>query len=121
MKKIITLCIFLCSMFSFSQESSFFENVRLGGTFGFSFGSNSTTLSIAPSAVYDFNEELSIGGSIGYMYNKSKDYSANMYSASIITLYRPIPSMLESFLENYYSLMSIKKLVLLQTIIVTLL
>ena len=75
----------------FSQESSFTDNIRVGGTFGFSFGSNTTILSISPSAIYDFNEELSLGGSIGYLYNKSYNYSANMYTASIITLYRPIP------------------------------
>ncbi|MEX6625411.1 hypothetical protein PG913_07340 [Tenacibaculum pacificus] len=92
MKKIITLCLFLCSAFSFAQESNLLGNIRLGGSFGFSLGENSTTLSITPSLVYDFNEEFSIGGSIGYLHNKSKGYSSNVYSAGIITLYRPIPT-----------------------------
>ena len=90
MKKITLLCLLFYSISIFSQDSSFIDNVRLGGTFGFSFGSNNTTLAISPSAVYDFNEELSIGGSLGYLYNKSRNYSANVFSASIITLYRPI-------------------------------
>ncbi len=92
MKRIIPLCLFFCSISIFSQEDNFWDNVRFGGGFGFSFGSNATTLSISPSAVYDFSEEFSIGGSIGYLYNKSENYSANVYSASVITLYRPIRS-----------------------------
>ena len=90
MKKILLFCFLFCSITSFSQENNFWENVRVGGTFGFSFGNNITTLSISPSAVYDFNEEFSFGGSIGYSHNKSGDYSANMYTASVITMYRPI-------------------------------
>ena len=105
MKKIITLSLFLLSISLFSQESDFWNNTRFGGSFGFSFGSNTTTLSISPSAVYDFNEEFSFGGSIGYLYNKSSDYSANMYSASVIALYRPIPEIEFSseLLQSYVS------------------
>lgn len=90
MKKIIFFCFALSSIVSFSQDSNFWGNVRLGGTFGLSLGSNSTSVAVSPSAIYDFNEEFSIGASIGYLYNKSKSYSANVYSASVITLYRPI-------------------------------
>lgn len=105
MKKIIILFLFLFSITTFSQESNFWSNTRFGGSFGFSFGSNTTTLSISPGAVYDFSEEFSIGGSIGYLYNKSSDYSANMYSASVITLYRPIPEIEFSgeLLQSYVS------------------
>lgn len=105
MKTLIAFSIFFYSLFSFSQESSFWNNTRFGGSFGFSFGSNTTTLSISPSAVYDFNEEFSLGGSIGYLYNKSSNYSANMYSASVITLYRPIPEIEFSgeLLQSYVS------------------
>ncbi|CAM1347029.1 hypothetical protein [Tenacibaculum insulae] len=91
MKKLIILCLFLSSVSTFSQESSFWENTRFGGSFGFSFGNNTTTLSIAPGVIYDFSDEFSMGGNLGYLYNKSKGTSANMYSASVITLYRPIP------------------------------
>ena len=105
MKKFITLSLFLLSISFFSQASDFWNNTRFGGSFGFSFGSNTTTLSISPSAVYDFNEEFSFGGSIGYLYNKSSDYSANMYSASVIALYRPIPQIEFSgeLLQSYVS------------------
>ncbi|WP_271406134.1 hypothetical protein [Tenacibaculum soleae] len=105
MKTLIAFSIFFYSLFSFSQESSFWNNTRFGGSFGFSFGSNTTTLSISPSAIYDFSEEFSLGGSIGYLYNKSSNYSANMYSASIITLYRPIPEIEFSgeLLQSYVS------------------
>lgn len=92
MKKIITLCLFLFVASSFSQESNFFDNIRFGGAFGFSLGSNTTTLSISPSLVYDFNEEFSFGGNIGYLYNKSKNYNASTYTAGVISLYRPIPT-----------------------------
>ena len=90
MKKIIPFCIFLLSTTMFSQESSFTDNIRVGGSFSFSFGSNTNTYAIAPSAVYDFNEEFSIGGSIGYSYSKSEIYSAKAYSSSVLLMFRPI-------------------------------
>ena len=101
----IILFLFLFSINIFSQESAFWNNTRFGGSFGFSFGRNTTTLSISPSAVYDFNEEFSFGGSIGYLYNKSSNYSANMYSASVIALFRPIPQIEFSseLLQSYVS------------------
>ncbi|WP_233884981.1 hypothetical protein [Tenacibaculum piscium] len=90
MKKIITIALFLFAMTSFSQEDSFWDTVRFGGSFDLSLGGNNTSVGVSPSAVYDFNEEFSIGGSLGYLHNKSNNYSANMYSVSIIGLYRPI-------------------------------
>ena len=47
-----------------------------------------TSVAISPSAIYDFNEEFSIGASIGYLYNKSKsDYSANMFILLVLLPY----------------------------------
>ena len=74
----------------FSQESSFTDNIRVGGSFSFSFGSNTNTYAIALSAVYDFNEEFSMGETIGYSHNKSEIYSANAYPSIVLMMFRPI-------------------------------
>ncbi len=92
MKNLLTFCLLTLSISIFSQsnEDSFLSKVRFGGGFGFSFGSNNTSISVSPTAVYDFNEEFSIGATLGYLYNKRGDFNANVYSASVLTLYRPI-------------------------------
>lgn len=90
MKQLLKILILTLSLSTFSQESNFWDDVRLGGGFGFSFGNNITTLSVSPTAVYDISEEFSMGASLGYLYNKSGDFNANVFSGSVLTLYRPI-------------------------------
>ncbi|WP_369047790.1 hypothetical protein [Tenacibaculum sp. UWU-22] len=87
----IIIFIFVSSMiFSQSDDNKFLDNVRFGGGLGFGFGSNNTTISLTPVAVYDFNEEFSLGASLGYMYNKSGDFKSNIYSFGLLSLYKPI-------------------------------
>lgn len=92
MKKLFFLiCLTICSL-SFSQNDStidFWDNVRFGGGFGLNFGNNITTVSVNPTAVYDFNEKISLGTSLGYTYNKNGDYKSNIYTASILSLFQP--------------------------------
>lgn len=91
MKKVFIIAVFLFySVFAFTQEHSFWKNLRFGGDASFGFGSNNTTLAISPAAVYDFNESFSIGLGIGYVYNKNEGLSSNIITPKIITLYRPI-------------------------------
>ena len=92
-----TICTFflLVNCISFSQDASlnknksnFWENVRIGGNLGLSFG-NITTVNVSPTAVYDFNEKFSLGASVGYIYNKNSDFRSNGYTASILSIYTP--------------------------------
>lgn len=86
MRKIALFFVLLFAISSYSQESEFWKNFRLGGRFGLSFGNNTTSISVSPTVVYDFNEEFSMGASIGYLYNKTSNFNANVYSSSIIII-----------------------------------
>ncbi len=90
MKKIILFFIICFSTTLYAQESNFWDNVRFGGGFGLGFGNNNTTISIAPSVIYDFNETISLGAGVGYLYNKQNDFKSNVFSTSIISLYNPL-------------------------------
>ncbi|TYP99366.1 hypothetical protein C7447_102688 [Tenacibaculum adriaticum] len=91
MKKIFTLLFLITFSTIVGQEkqSDFWENVRFGGGIGLGFGNNNTTIAVSPTAVYDFNEQFSLGVSLGYIYNKRGDYKSNVFSGSLLSLYRP--------------------------------
>ncbi|HEX9152100.1 MAG TPA: hypothetical protein VF842_08460 [Flavobacterium sp.] len=73
------------------SQSDFWKKVQFGGGIGFSFGSGYTDVSVAPSAIYNFNEYLAIGLGAQYTYAKQKDYYAShLYGGSIIGLFNPI-------------------------------
>ena len=74
-----------------NSNDDFWENVRFGGGFNVGFGSNYTTIAISPSAIYDFSDEFSTGLSLSYLYSKNKTFNttANVYGASVISLYNP--------------------------------
>ncbi|MFL0120205.1 hypothetical protein V2611_00235 [Tenacibaculum maritimum] len=93
MKKGIALLSLICSLHLSSQnttKSDFWNHVHYGGGLGLSFRSNNTTVSISPSALYEFNDQFSLGASLGYLYNKQNSLTSNVFSASIISLYNPI-------------------------------
>ena len=87
MKKIILLFVLCFTTTIFSQQKSeFWKQVRLGGAFGFNIGS-ATNITIAPSAVYDFNNGFFLGSGVNYQYNKYRSATTTIYGASFITLY----------------------------------
>ena len=72
-------------------QSDFWRNVQFGGGIGLSFGSGYTDISLAPSAIYNFNQYVALGLGAQYTYVKQKDYYAsNLYGGSIIALFNPI-------------------------------
>ena len=72
-------------------ENQFWKNVQIGGGLGLGFGSGYTDISIAPSAIYNFNEYAALGLGLQYKYLKQKDYYAShFYGGSIIGLLNPI-------------------------------
>lgn len=92
MKKITLLIFALLYSATFAQltQNSFWDNVRFGGGFGFSFGNNTTTFSISPTGIYDFNDNFSAGIGAGYQYSKRNNIKSNVYSLSLLSLFNPI-------------------------------
>ena len=74
-----------------AKTSSFWDNVQFGGGIGASFGNDYTDVTIAPSAIYNFNEHFAFGTGLQYSNLKQKHYySSNVYGGSLIGLYNPI-------------------------------
>ena len=95
---LVLLALFL-SGFLFAQQNNMapktqsqsWRNVQFGGGIGVGFGSNYTDISLAPSAIYNFNEYAALGLGLQYKYLKQKGYYAsNLYGGSIIGLLNPI-------------------------------
>lgn len=73
------------------MQSDFWRKVQFGGGIGLSFGSGYTDISLAPSAIYNFNQYVALGLGAQYTYVKQKNYYAsNLYGGSIIALFNPI-------------------------------
>lgn len=92
MKKILFFIFLLGTTLGFSQKNedyNFWNNVRFGGGIGLGFGNNTTTFAISPTAIYDFNEKVSLGVGIGYQYSKQNDFKSNVYNIGVLSLYNP--------------------------------
>jgi hypothetical protein len=74
-----------------TPQNDFWKNVQFGGGVGLGFGSGFTTITLAPSAIYNFNEYVALGAGAQYSYLKQRDFFAtNLYGGSIIALANPI-------------------------------
>ena len=75
-----------------NSQNNFWEKVQFGGGLGLGFGSGFTDITVAPSAIYNFNEYIALGIGAQYSYLKQRDFFAtNLYGGSLITLANPIP------------------------------
>ncbi len=73
------------------QKSEFWQKVRFGGGLGLSFGSGFTDITIAPSAIYQFNQYVAAGvGLQGSYISVRNNYEAFTYGGSLILLVNPI-------------------------------
>ena len=78
--------------FSTNPPNDFWSKVQYGGGFGLSLGSGFTDISIAPSAIYNFNSYFAMGAGLQYTYASQRNfYTSNLYGGSLITLFNPIP------------------------------
>lgn len=74
-----------------STKSYFWKKVQFGGGIGLSVGSGFTDITLAPNAIYNFNNYVSLGAGLQGSYVSLKDnYSSAIYGASLITLFNPI-------------------------------
>ena len=95
---ILSLSLVICSTLSAQQQpykkqsqSDFWDKVQFGGGLGLGFGSGYTDISVAPSAIYNFNPYVSLGLGAQYSYVSQKDsYTSNLYGGSLIALVNPI-------------------------------
>ena len=72
-------------------KSEFWNKVQLGGGLGVGVGTGTTNVSIAPTAIYNFNQYVSAGLGIQYNNFKQKDlFTSNMYGGSVVGLFNPI-------------------------------
>ncbi len=75
-----------------TKASSFWNNVRFGGGIGLSFGNGFFSGTLAPSAIYQFDERFALGVGLNGTYNSQKDtYSSTIIGGSLISLFNVIP------------------------------
>jgi hypothetical protein len=74
-----------------AKTGAFWENVQFGGGLALGIGNDYTNITVAPSAIYNFNEHFAFGPALQYSYLKQKNYySSNIFGGSLIGLYSPI-------------------------------
>ncbi len=73
------------------SKAEFWRKVRFGAGLGVGVGSDYTNIAVAPSAVYDVNEYVSVGLGVQYGYVKQKSlFNSHLYGASLIGLVNPV-------------------------------
>jgi hypothetical protein len=97
-KSVFVLGIILLTNLIYSQskpENDFWNKVQIGGGFALSVGSGYTNISVAPSAIYNFNKIFAAGVGLQGSYVKVNDqdarYNSYIYGGSLIGLANPIP------------------------------
>ena len=94
----LIIILFVCNNLIAQQQpytsksrSDFWNHVQFGGGLGLGFGSGYTDISVAPSAIYNFNKYVALGVGAQYTYVKQQNYYAShLYGGSIIGLFNPI-------------------------------
>ena len=97
LKKVLSVLFFLTISASlFSQTSTttsndFWQHVRYGGGIGLGFGNGFFSGTLAPSAIYEFNEMFALGVGLNGTYSSRKNYyNSTVLGGSLIGLFNPI-------------------------------
>lgn len=95
---VLYIVLFCVSTVSSSQNlentNTFWDHVRFGGGIGLSFGDGFFSGTLAPSAIYQFNEEFGLGLGLNGTYNSLKNnYNSTILGVSVISLFNPIPEL----------------------------
>ena len=87
-----------------NQKSEFWSHVRFGGGVGLSFGDGFFSGTLAPSAIYKFDEKFAAGVGLNMSYNTEKNfYESYVLGTSFIGLFSPIPQLqLSTEFEQLY-------------------
>lgn len=99
-KSVLAVSFMLCFGSIHAQEkdvSDFWNDVQFGGGIGVSVGSDFTDISLAPSAIYNFNEYFAAGVGLQGSFVKVRSrepyydgYKSYIYGGSLIGLFTPI-------------------------------
>ncbi len=74
-----------------AKTGDFWDHVQFGGGFGLAIGNDFTDITVAPSAIYNFNDFFSLGTGLQYSRLKRKDYySSNVIGGSVVGLFNPL-------------------------------
>ena len=92
------LCSFFLLLFLFTnlitaqqKTSVFWDNVRFGGGIGLNFGDNFFGGTIAPSAIYEFDNMFAMGLGLNATFNNQKSiYKSTILGGSLIGLFNVI-------------------------------
>lgn len=99
LKKSLSFLFFICLSFGVysqdtmqnEQKNEFWSHVQFGGGFGLSVGSGFTDVTLAPSAIYNFNRYFSLGAGLqGSIVSQKNFYTSSIYGANAIALFNPI-------------------------------
>ena len=94
---ILVICFFSSSFFSLKAQDEnfkFWDHVRFGGGLGLSFGDGFFSGTIAPSAIYEFNDQFALGVGLNGTYNSLKNtYKSTIIGGSVLSLFNVIPEL----------------------------
>lgn len=83
---------------------SFWSQLRYGGGIGLSFGNGYFSGTLAPAAIYPFNEKFAAGVGLNFTYEDFSDnYTSTVVGGSLLGLFNPIPELqLSAEFEQLY-------------------
>lgn len=88
----ILLLIPLTTNAQTQEEPGFWDHVQFGGGLGVSVGSGYTDITVAPGAIYNFNQNIAAGVGLQGSYVKVRDsHDAWIYGGSLLVLGHPVP------------------------------
>lgn len=99
LRNLIALFIFLLNSNSINAqdtttpkpENNFWNKVQFGGGLGLGIGSGYTDITVAPSAIYNFNEHFSLGTGLQGSFISQKDiFKSTVVGVNVIGLFNPI-------------------------------
>ncbi len=101
---IILMVLFTQNIRAQDFQPSFWSHVQYGGGLGLSFGSGYFSGTIAPSAIYRFNDQFGAGVGLNLTYNTEKNfYESVVVGTSFIGLFNVIPQLqLSAEFEQLY-------------------
>ncbi len=85
----LCFCTTIWAQGSYARDN-FWSNVRYGGGLGLGFGNGTFNASVAPSAIYQWNNQFATGMSLSFNYAKFNENTLFAYGGSVISLYNPI-------------------------------
>lgn len=89
---IFLVALFLTSDIQAQEDKfQFWDHVRFGGGIGLSFGNDFFSATLAPSAIYEFNDQFAIGVGLSGSYSSLKnDYNSTVIGGSVLSLFNII-------------------------------